>query len=147
MKKLVIGILAMIMVLAIVGAASAHDKWVAISDVERKLEEAGYKYVGHVDMPSGKGLPTVLLAGGLDVGDELCGYEVTFLSIGNQISGDELTARLKKLDIEIDKAHKPVMFEGINQITITILYMKIGEKNIPIVIVPTPSGDWAREIK
>jgi len=25
--------------------------------------------------------------------------------------------------------------------------MKIGEKNIPIVIVPTPSGDWAREIK
>jgi len=147
MKKLVIGILAMIMVLAIVGAASAHDKWVAISDVERKLEEAGYTYVGHVDLPSEKGLPTVLLAGGLDVGDELCGYKVTFIDVGNQISGDELTAELRKLGIEIDKAHNPLMFEGISQITITVLYMKIGEKNVPIVKVPTASGDWAREIK
>ena len=147
MKKRVIGILAIIMVLAIAGAASAHDKWTAISDAERKLLEAGYRYLSHEDMKPEEGLPTVLLTGGLDVGDELCGYTVTFINTVDPTPGGKVEETLKKLGIEIDKIHEPAVVEGLHQITITVRYMKIGAKNVPVMIVERLSGNWAREIK
>lgn len=145
MKKLAIGIFAMIMVLAIAGAASAHKDWEPISDVEYRLVAAGYEYLGHEDFEPIAGVPTVLLDGKMTVAQAVHGYRARFITGGKEIPGDKLG---EKLGIEIDRdINTPSAFETMNMVWIVVHYIKLGEGFVPVQIVPVGTQTWAKEIK
>jgi hypothetical protein len=140
MKKLVIGVLAMIMILAIAGIASAHDNWSAISSAEITLQNAGWAYSNHVHGEPTRNVPVVLSNGGMALTDVLQ-YTVWFIRVNPNRTAHDVDAAFS------NEAFAQFSFAAGDVVSVTVRYVTVGGQDIPVQVMPVGDANWARQIQ
>ncbi len=144
MKRFTVGILAMVMVLAIASAASAHD-WTPITRIERLITEpipgAGYVYDSHVHLDDLPMMPIILLDGQMAMG-VVAQYRVSFVLADTAARPTEVHASF----INDDIGALGIAFAFGRIVKVTVSYVMINGTPRAVQVVGLGNAQWAREI-
>lgn len=140
MKKFSVGILAMIMVLAIAGAASAHE-WHPITEIENLILQEGYVCTIHTDLPNLQIMPIVLLDGQMAM-SAIGRYSAMFTIEDSRA----LPAALEPKATADRVAALGMNLTAGRYVTVIVSYMVLNGEQRAVQVVGVGEAQWAREI-
>lgn len=140
MRKLTVGVLAIIMVLAIAGAASAHDNWTPISPAENAIMAAGWEFLWHRDAQDVANVPVVLRNGQM-VLTNVHQYTVWFVRTDPALTPNRVEATFEENNFN------GLNFTSGNVIAITVTYVQVNDQPVRVEMVTVFGQTWAREIQ